>query len=395
MTPLLASIVFNAFCHMVFSGMRLAVALDAIALGASAAVVGAITALFALLPAMGSIAMGRFIDRRGSRRLLMICPPLLAGSPLLLAFWPSLFTLSLAALLTGGAFLSLHLLNQQVVGKLSTPQDRPSNFAIQATWIAASQATSPAMTGFLIDHVGFRWAFGCLSAISILSFLFFIRKLPILEGRPPAAKATAERSVLDLVRDDKLRRIYLVSVMFATSWDIFLFMMPLYGASLSLSASQIGIIIACFSGATFAVRLFTKAVSRRFTAWQALLMSLVLNGLASLALGLSGAMALLMFFAFAMGLGHGLANPMLNTLLYEASPPTRVAEVLGLRTSVSMGLQVSMPVLAGALGSLIGVAPLFWLVAAMQLGGAHAARGNWHIGRKAHARPPAESGGRS
>ena len=85
MTPLLASIVFNAFCHMVFSGMRLAVALDAIHLGASAAAVGAISALFGLLPAMGSIAMGRFIDRNGSRLLLKVCPALLAGAPLMLA----------------------------------------------------------------------------------------------------------------------------------------------------------------------------------------------------------------------------------------------------------------------------------------------------------------------
>jgi predicted MFS family arabinose efflux permease len=392
MTPLLASIVFNSFCHMVFSGMRLGVALDAINLGASAAAVGAISALFGLLPAMGSIAMGRYIDRNGSRLLLRVCPFLLAGSPLILVFWPNLFTLGLAGLLTGGSFLTLHLVNQQVVGKLSTAQDRPANFAIQATWIAASQATSPALTGFLIDHVGFRWAFACLSAISVLAFLYFVRKLPILEGKPPSAKAAVTGSVFELVREARLRRIYIVSVMFATSWDIFLFMTPLYGASLNLSASQIGLIIACFSSATFAVRLFARAASRRFTAWQVLLLSLALNGVANFAFGLSGIMALLLPFAFIMGLGHGLANPMLNTLLYEASPPTRVAEVLGLRTSVSMTLQVGMPVLAGALGTLIGVAPLFWLVAAMQLGGSYSTRGNWHAGKKGAAAPPDKAG---
>lgn len=381
MTQLLASIIFNSCSHMVFSGMRLAVALDAIHLGASSAVVGAITALFAFLPAMGSIAMGRFIDRNGSRMLLRVCPVLLAGSPLLLAFWPSLFTLGLAGLLTGGAFLTLHLVNQQVVGRLSAPQDRPANFAIQATWIAASQATSPALTGFLIDHIGFRWAFVCLSAIPVLAYLYFFRKLPVLEGRPRSAKAASSGSVFELVREPRLRRIYLMSMMFATSWDVFLFMTPLYGASLQLSASQIGLIIASFSSATFAVRLLARTASLHFSAWQLLLMSLAVNGVANLAFGLSGLMMLLLFFAFAMGLGHGLANPMMNTLLYEASPPTRVAEVLGLRTSVSMSLQVSLPVLAGALGSVIGIAPLFWLVSVMQLGGAYSARSNWHRGK--------------
>jgi len=383
MTQLLASIVFNAFNHMVFSGMRLAVALDAIHMGASAALVGLITALFALLPAVGSIYMGRYIDRHGSRMPMMICPALLAASPLLLALYPNFYTLAIAALLTGGSFLTLHIVNQQIVGRLSTPQDRSANFAIQATWIAASQASSPALTGFLIDHVGFRWAFACLAVIPVLALLYFRRKVPILPGKAPSAKTAASGSVVELLRNPKLKRVYLVSVMFATSWDIFLFMTPVYGASLNLSASQIGIIIACFSSATFVVRLLARPVSRRFTAWQVLLVSLLVNGVASLAFGLSGLMSLLLFSAFVMGLGHGLANPMMNTLLYEASPPNRIAEVLGLRTSASMALQVTMPILAGALGSLIGVAPLFWLVAAMQVGGAYSARGNWRGGKNA------------
>lgn len=377
MTPLLASIIFNTCSHMVFSGMRLAVVLDAIHLGASTALVGLITALFAILPAAGSIYMGRYIDRNGSRMLLMVCPALLAASPLLLAFFPNYYTLAIAGMLTGGSFLTLHLVNQQVVGRLSTPQDRPANFAMQATWIAASQAMAPALTGFLIDHAGFRWTFACLSAIPVLALLYFKPKVPILQGRPAAAKTAATGSIIDLLRVPRLRRVYYVSVMFATSWDIFLFMTPLYGASLNLSASQIGIIIACFSSATFVVRLLARPASRHFTAWQLLLMSLLVNGAASLAFGLSGLMTLLLISAFIMGLGHGLANPMLSTLLYEASPPSRAAEVLGLRTSASMALQVIMPILAGALGSLIGLAPLFWLVAAMQVGGAYSSRQNW------------------
>ena len=314
MTQLQASIVFNALSHMVFAGTRLAVALDAIRLGASPAIVGTITAMFALLPALGSVAMGRFIDRNGSRLPLMICPLLLAAGPLLLVCWPNLATLGIASLLTGGCFLTLHIINQQVVGRLSEPQDRAANFAIAATWIAASSASSPAVAGFLIDHAGFQWTFAWLGTLPILSLLYFRRRLPRLPGRTQSSKSTAPGSVIDLVREPRLRRIYLINVMFATCWDIFLFMTPLYGATLNLSASQIGIIIACFSSATFVVRLFTRLVSRRFTAWQVLLMSLTVSGTANLAFGLSGFVPLLLIFAFTMGLGHGLANPMMNTL---------------------------------------------------------------------------------
>ena len=50
MTPMHISILFTMLNHMVFSGMRLAVALDAIHMETSPALVGTITALFAFLP---------------------------------------------------------------------------------------------------------------------------------------------------------------------------------------------------------------------------------------------------------------------------------------------------------------------------------------------------------
>ncbi len=381
---ILASIVFNAMSHVVFAGMRLAVALDAIHIGASSAVVGLITALFASLPAIGSVPMGRYIDRYGSRVPLLVCPILLIICPLLAALVPGLISLAVASLVTGGAFLTLHIINQQLIGRLSKPQDRPANFAIAATWIAASSALSPMLTGFAIDHIGFRWTFAILSMVSVLSIIFLSRRVPALEPRPVSEKDAGQGSVVDLLKDPKLRRIYTINVLFATAWDVFLFMTPIYGAAMKLSASQIGTIIACFSGATFFVRLLTRAVSRKFTPWQVLLISLAVSGTANLAFGLTTSVTLLMFFAFTMGLGHGLASPMMNTLFYEAAPQSRMAEVLGLRTSVSMSLQVAMPIAAGALGSVIGIAPLYWLVSALQLGGGYSARHNW---KRAKGRP--------
>lgn len=379
LTPLLASIIFNFFGHVVFSGMRLAVALDAIHMGNSPATVGTVTALFGFLPALGSVAMGRYIDRRGSRMLQVICPVLLAFSPLLLALLPALWSLALASLLTGGAFLTLHIVNQQVVGKLSKPEDRPANFAVTATWIAASSALSPMLTGIGIDHIGFTWTFAILGMIPMLAMALLLRRVPALAPGKSAAQAGQAGNVFELLKDRRLRRVYIVNVMFQTGWDVFLFMTPIYGAQLQLSASQIGTIIACFSSATFVVRLFTRVLSRHLTPWQVLLMALCVSGSASLAFGLSSTVFVLMFFAFTMGLGHGVASPMSSTLMYEAAPAARMAEVLGLRTSVSMALQVAMPVGAGALGHIIGIAPLYWAVAAMQLGAAWTTRQQWHI----------------
>ena len=379
MKPLHASIVFVSLNHAIFSGMRLAVALAAINLQASPLVVGMVTATFAILPMLGSIHLGRYVDRHGGRSLNLICVILLACAALLASFVPHVAVLAVAGLITGGAFMTTHLMNQQMVGQQSKPEERTTNFALAATGTAASATLSPMLTGFAIDYAGFNWAFFLLALLPILSMQFVLfRRLPELKPRLAPARAAAQGKITDLLRAPKMRHIYLINVVFAASWDIFLFMTPLYGASLQISASQIGLIISCFSCATFAVRLFAAPISRRFSSWQIMLICMAINGASSLMFGLVGIVPLMMVFAFTMGLGQGLASPTTNTLLYEAAPPGRTSEVMGLRASAGMSLQFVLPMMAGALGSLVGIAPLFWFIAALQIGSAYASRANWH-----------------
>jgi MFS family permease len=64
--------------------------------------------------------------------------------------------------------------------------------------------------------------------------------------------------------------------------------------------------------------------------------------------------------SFVLGLALGSCQPSMLALLHHHSPHGRAAEVVGLRMALINGSQVSLPLLFGALGGLIGVAPLFW-----------------------------------
>jgi len=71
----LAALIFLGVCnHVTLSGARVAVSLDALDRGASAATVGVLVALFALLPVVLAVAVGRVADHIGVRR------PMLWGS---------------------------------------------------------------------------------------------------------------------------------------------------------------------------------------------------------------------------------------------------------------------------------------------------------------------------
>ena len=97
--------------------------------------------------------------------------------------------------------------------------------------------------------------------------------------------------------------------------------------------------------------------------------------------GLVATFPLLVTFALLLGLGHGLSAPMINTLLYEASPPDRVAEAVGLRMTASNAIQTTLPLVAGAIGAAVGIAPVFWGTALVLLGGGYVTRSQWHTPR--------------
>ena len=66
-SPFTVLIALGVANHLVLTGSRVAVSLDALARGASAATVGGLMAFFALLPMFFAIPAGRLADRVGVR----------------------------------------------------------------------------------------------------------------------------------------------------------------------------------------------------------------------------------------------------------------------------------------------------------------------------------------
>ena len=83
---------------------------------------------------------------------------------------------------------------------------------------------------------------------------------------------------------------------------------------------------------------------------------------------------LLMVLSFVLGLGLGASQPVIMALLYEASPPGRQGEAVGIRTTMLNGSQTFIPLASGAISAALGMAPVFALIALMLLGGAWFAR---------------------
>jgi predicted MFS family arabinose efflux permease len=374
MTVSLARIIgFVVLTHTAFGAARVTSTLYALSNKASTFTVGVLMALFALVPALLAVRAGRWLDRVGPFR------PLLLGTSLMTlgALLPSAFSyatadvapLLVAAALLGTGFMYLQLTVQNLVGNLADPARRPAAFSVLALGFSTSGLIAPVASGFLIDSIGHRATFVIVLGLLVVSLGLLLAHRQRMPAHR-AHEATGEsRDAFELIRHPEVRAVLIVSGLISMGWDLQSFLIPVYGASIGLSASQIGLVLGSFAAATFAIRLAMPALARRYHEWQVLVFTLLASALAFGLMPLFTSMAPLMAVAFLLGLGLGSAQPNVMSLIHDRSPPGRIGEALGLRTTIMNSSHVSLPLVIGAFGSVVGAGAGFWLMAVALVGG--------------------------
>jgi len=176
-------------------------------------------------------------------------------------------------------------------------------------------------------------------------------------------------SSFDLLRSAKLRDAIVASGLISVAWDLYLFFFPIYGHSIGLSASAIGIIISTFAVAVFAIRVVLPRVARVWTEFQILLYAIGFAGTVFLLFPLFRDPYLLAAASFLLGLGCGVGQPMSMSLIYSLSPPGRASEGAGLRVTFNHFTHLVVPLAFGGIGTAFGFAPVFFSCSAVLIGG--------------------------
>jgi MFS family permease len=359
---LIALIALGIANHTVMAGNRVVVSLYALHLDASPAVVGILLALYAFLPMFCAVAAGRLSDRIGVRRPMLIGSLALAVGAGLPALMPGLPALFVSATIVGVAFMLFQVATQNATGEMGGPGERAHNFSLLALGYSVSGILGPLIAGFTIDHGSYRQAFALLAVIPLVSVAVLGAGKLMLPGPHPAREARPAGGALALLTHVKLRRVFFVNVLLAMGWDLHMIVIPIYGASLGLSASQIGMILAAFAAATFIVRFSMRWIVRHYSEHQVLTIALVTAGVVYLLFPFSATAPSLMALSFALGLGLGMSQPMVMSLLHSHAPPGRMGEAAGVRMSLVQSMAVAVPLTFGALGATVGLTPVFWSV---------------------------------
>ncbi len=366
----LAAIIALGICnHAVLNGSRVLVSLDALHLGATPAVVGALMALFALLPMLLAVQAGRFSDRAGVRAPMLYgstCVGLGAALPFVL---PGLTALFVAAPLIGAGFMLFQVATQHVTGDLGPPTERSANYALLALGYSISGFLGPLVAGFAIDRFGFTATFGLFALIPLIPVGVLATGRIALPRTHASERAAHKGRMLDLLRLPSIRRLLVVNALFALGWDLHTIFVPIYGARIGLAAAEIGMILSAFAAATFVVRFGMRWISRHASERQVLTAALVVAGLVYFIFPFSQDATMLMTLSFALGLGLGSGQPMVMSLLHAQAPAGRMGEAAGVRMALIQAMAVAVPLVFGALGGSLGLLPVFWAVGLLLGGG--------------------------
>jgi len=368
-------------------GAKMLVSLSALDIGATPFQVGLLAALFAAFPLVLAVYAGKVSDRIG------VMKPIVGGSLMLsLGILVPIVGGGLAGLMVCSALVGLghiffHVSIHNLIGAYGGGEARTRNFATFALGASLSAFFGPSLTGISIDGWGFKPTHWLLAGVAVLPAFLILVYPKLVPAREIHSKGEKSGGSLEMLRDPGMRRTLIMSGVTLTGIELFTFYFPVYGRSIGLSASAIGLVMSSYAVAAFLVRMGMPAASRRMGEIGVLTASLFVAGVVYALVPLVSQAPLLALCAFVLGLGLGCAQPITIILTYNHAPEGRSGEALGMRLTVNKLTQMAVPLAFGAMGTAFGLVPVFWANGAFLLTGGVISLAERRLSRNKEERP--------
>ena len=354
----------NVIVHGCLIGSRMVMVLLAIELEANMLEIGVMVALYSVLPLLLGVYSGRVSDRYGVRPPMLLGAVLLGCGLLLPYLWRQIAALYFSASIIGAAFVFYNVSVQNLAGAWGPREDRARNFSTLSLGYAISSLLGPLIAGYTIEYLSHAAAYLLFSITTLAPIAVLSLHRKLREFEMPKSSGGA-RSVFELLRLPELRKVMIIGAMVVTGWDLYMFYLPIYAHSVGLSASVIGIVLGVFAVATFILRISLPFLTRRYNARRVLSVSMYCGAAMFMLFPLVKDVWLLSALSFALGLALGCGQPVTLLLSYNRSPEGRTGEATGIRFALNHLAHSTLPIVAGALGSAFGVAPVFMMIAAV------------------------------
>lgn len=346
--------------------MRPAVAYAALDAGVAPALLGALSASYALAPLVLALPVGRLVDRVGERPVLIAGAVAAAAACGVLMGGPRLPVLLIVGLMLAGISHLLCVVGEQTAVANMSSGSSDNRFAAYTFASSLGQAVGPLMLG-LGDGVPFALppvlyaGFG-LSAVILLTSFFI----------GTGTRGTGDRAdggAMALLRDRNIRTAVIISGIVMAAVDITVIYMPALGREVGFSAGFVGAVLAVRAVSSMAIRVVTGAAVRLLGRRVVLLIGMCSSAAGLVAVAVYPSQLVLVIAAVLLGAGLGVAQPVTMATVADGAPAGQRGSAMTLRLLANRLGVVILPVSVGAVAAGLGAAGVL-AATAVVLGGA-------------------------
>jgi MFS transporter, ACDE family, multidrug resistance protein len=297
--------------------------------------------------------IGLLADRFGRRNVVAPCLVAFGGFGLLSALAPSFEALVGLRLLQGIGSAGLINLAVVIIGDHWDGLDRARRVGQNAAVLTVSLAIFPPLGGLLTELGGWRWSFTPYGIGLATAVLVWVRLAPARPAVTVTMRAQARAAGAAARHRDVFGPVGMGVVVFVLIFGLFLTVLPLHlEREFGLGAGLRGLVIASPALTSTIAALNLGRLRARVPTAQLLQVASLLFVAGFAAIGVAGALPVLVLGALLYGLGEGVVIPTLQDVVTGAAPPEqRGAIVAGWVGAVRAGQTVGPLALGGLAGS--------------------------------------------
>jgi MFS family permease len=351
--------------------MRPMITYRALENGATGYQIGLIASIYALVPLVVAVQMGRWVGRIGEVPLLFAGCLSFIILGIAFAFLNNIIAIAAATALAGVAHLSNVAASQAMVASRSPHELQDQNFGYFSFSTSMGHTFGPMLGGIIAGSSGvlprsstsaFIFA-AILASLALLPFFLFksVKEIRSQEERDAAGSIKAR----DVIKRPGIKPAIWTSLAVASTNDVLVVILPLIGTELGISPVVIGAILSIRSAAAMVSRFSLGKLTKRFGSSKVLNSSIGISAVflfasvyATTALTLAIVMAIVGFLL-------GIGQPLTMSIVSKKTPIEERAMAISIRLFGNRLGQFLVPLGAGALAAPFGAGAVFVGLAAL------------------------------
>lgn len=361
-------------------GLRPMVSYRALAVGAGPFELGLITSSFALLSLFVAIPIGRWVDRWGEPRFVVIGTVLVSIVAFALVFIDSVPALAVSQAALGLGHILNTVATQTLIANAGRAGQRDARFGAFTVVVSLGQLVGPAVAGLLAGSAivsnagasgtGAAFAFASVVALAACVVGVSLWRWPPPQSSPPTTTATdgraGSREALGRVlRVPSLPQAMLASLTVLTSIDILAAYLPAYAEATGIGVETVGLLLAARAGASMASRLIMMPLIRGLGRRRLLAASMLAPAAGLLLMGATSVVPVLFALMILIGFGLGLGQPLTLAWVAARAPNGIRGTAIGVRLSGNRLGQFVLPAAVGTVAGAAGISAIFVTLAGL------------------------------